>query len=243
MPHPLIRSGVGGAAVPAASAAAAVAVPTEESLLQVELDEARIHHEEESYPEKQCGLRVQPKHHRPARDRVSFAAVVVVVATMTMMTTTMIPAAVPVAGATTATVAVPMAAPDEVVDDGGSLRRAEASAVPPLSLPLLRGGIAGVRWRRWRRWNPAIGRRTYMGGLTGCLHCLHRLRRRRRTPPPPLMRRRQRRMARYLCGEDNIIVLGANLPLGYRILRRNSMRGKKGSFSPLAPEFFSPSRD
>ena len=32
------------------------------------------------------------------------------------------------------------------------------------------------------------------------------------------------------------IVLGANLPLGYRILRRNSMK-------ELAPEFFSPSRD
>ena len=40
-----------------------------------------------------------------------------------------------------------------------------------------------------------------------------------------------------------LIVLGANLPLGYRIIRRNSMREISGSFSPLAPEFFSPSRD
>ena len=40
-----------------------------------------------------------------------------------------------------------------------------------------------------------------------------------------------------------LIVLGANLPLGYRILRRNGMREISGSFSPLAPEFFPPSRD
>ncbi len=30
--------------------------------------------------------------------------------------------------------------------------------------------------------------------------------------------------------------------LGYRIQRRNSMREISGSFSPLAPEFFSPQK-
>jgi hypothetical protein len=50
--------------------------------------------------------------------------------------------------------------------------------------------------------------------------------------------------ARYDCVfDDIIIVLGANLPLGYRILRRNNMSEISGSFSPLAPEYFSPSRD
>ena len=41
-------------------------------------------------------------------------------------------------------------------------------------------------------------------------------------------------LASFACGRAKI---------GYRIQRRNSRREKKGSFSPLAPEFFSPSRD
>jgi len=46
-----------------------------------------------------------------------------------------------------------------------------------------------------------------------------------------------------ICVVDDIIVLGANLPLGYMILRRNRMREISWSFSPLAVEFISPSRD
>ena len=72
----------------------------------------------------------------------------------------------------TATVAVRMAAPDEVVDDGVPSDEPKLPLYPPPPCliseeeslasdpPPERSERAVGGRRRWRRWNPAIGRRT-----------------------------------------------------------------------------------
>jgi hypothetical protein len=133
-------------------------------------------------------------------------------------------------------------------------QRRGSSAVPPPSLSPLRGGIAGVRSAPGAigAGQASAGGGDGGDGIPRSDGGPQRVDRRAAStasaaeddpPLPPPDAASAAADGAIFVWLTILIVLGANLPLGHRTLRRNSMREISGSFSPLAPEFFSPSRD